>query len=176
MAYKIQTIDCFAKDDVNLYNEIRELTTPCNASYAERSLWLDETFFPGLKDGSRKIVMALDDTGKLAGVSLLKDTKDEKKICCLFIRQDCRGHGIGGKLIQKSFEVLDTDKPLLTVSDRNYPQFEKLIKLHGFKFSYKKKGAYQETDTEYYFNNQATEILQKEVLAPLFAGAFRKKR
>lgn len=118
--------------------------------------------FPGLKDGSRIIIAAKDETGRLAGTILLKKTAEEKKICCLFVRQDCRGRGIAGKLMQESLEVLQTDKPLLSIAEKNYPQMQKLLSLHHFKFSYCKNGAYTTNGTEYYFNNEATEILKKK--------------
>lgn len=168
MNYKIQTIK---DDDLNkeLYNDIAELTSPANETYPERSKWLFEKFFPGVANGSRKIIIATDKNQTLAGVALLKNTKEEKKICCLYIRKDCRGHGLAGSLIQESFKILGTNTPSLSVTDKNYEQFSKLLKLHAFKFSYKKKGAYSPNDTEYYFNNEATEILKSKVLAPLFA-------
>lgn len=57
----------------------------------------------------------------------------------------------------------------MTVSNNNLSQLQRLLDKNNFEFSYKRKGAYQENNTENYFNNEATEILKKEVLAPLFA-------
>ena len=73
--------------------------------------------------------------------------------------------------MQESLEVLQTDKPLLSIAEKNYPQMQKLLSLHHFKFSYRKNDAYTTNGTEYYFNNEATEILKKEVLSPLLARA-----
>lgn len=170
MDYKIQTVHN-AADDLPLCKEIVELTRPVRKTYPEYGKWLEEKFFPGLKDGSRIIIAAKDETGRLAGTILLKKTAEEKKICCLFVMQDCRGRGIAGKLMQESLEVLQTDKPLLSIAEKNYPQMQKLLSLHHFKFSYRKNGAYTTNGTEYYFNNEATEILKKEVLSPLLARA-----
>ena len=44
---------------------------------------------------------------------------------------------------------------------------QKLLDKNGFKFSYKRSGVYQKEDTENYFNNEATEILKKDILTPL---------
>ena len=170
MDYKIQTVHN-AADDMPQCKEIVELTRPVRKTYPEYGKWLEEKFFPGLKDGSRIIIAAKDETGRLAGTILLKKTAEEKKLCCLFVRQDCRGRGIAGKLMQESLEVLQTDKPLLSIAEKNYPQMQKLLSLHHFKFSYRKNGAYTTNGTEYYFNNEATEILKKEVLSPQLARA-----
>lgn len=176
MDYKIQTIDYYSPDNMPLYEAIAALVAPINETYAGHNKWLREKFFPGLKDGSRKIIIAQDETGYLAGAALLKDTEEEKKICCLFVRETCRGNGIATRLMQESLTALNTDKPLLTVSDKNYPQLKRLLELYGTKFSYRKRGAYKADDTEYYFNNAATEDLKEKILNPLFAGAFRKHR
>ena len=84
MDYKIQTVHN-AADDLPLCKEIVELTRPVRKTYPEYGKWLEEKFFPGLKDGSRIIIAAKDETGRLAGTILLKKTAEEKKICCLFV-------------------------------------------------------------------------------------------
>lgn len=176
MDYEIQTIDYYSSDNLALYNEISLLTQPINATYSKHSTWLKEKFFPGLKDGSRKMVIALDEKKQLAGVALLKDTAEEKKLCCLFVRKDCRGYGIASSLMQKTFQLLKTNKPVVSVSDKNYPQLKKLLEINEFKFSYRKNGAYEKDTTEYYFNNEATEVLKEKILAPLFAKATHNSR
>ncbi len=168
MDYRICTVSGTAAD-LQLYNEVAELTGAIKKTYPEYGKWLKEKFFPGLKDGSRKLIIAKDETGRLAGAILLKNTAEEKKICSLFVRKECRGLGIAGKLMQESFKVLRTDRPLLSVADKNYPQIQKLLNLYHFKFSYRKRGAYMAENTEYYFNNEATEILKDKILRPLLA-------
>lgn len=175
MDYKIQRIEGHALTE-KLCNDIYTLTHSINDTYSGHDQWLAQKFFPGFENGSRKMIIALDGQQNLAGCVLLIDTVEEKKICCLFIRKDCRGYGIASKLIQESLVVLDTDKPQCTVSDKNYKQLHRLFEINGFKFSYRKKGAYKESDTEYYFNNEATEILKNKVLTPLFMSKLQNKR
>ena len=86
----------------------------------------------------------------------------------MFVKEDCRNNGIAGELMKKSCMALGTDTPLVTVSDRNLPQLQRFLDKYNFKFSYKKKGVYKQKDTEIYFNNEATEILKKDILTPLF--------
>ena len=171
MNYQIEIINSSSKGHKNLYANLARLTSPMSDVYPDYKEWLFKKFFPGLKDGSRKMVVAYnnDNPNNPVGVALLKDTQEEKKICCLFVREDCRGQGIASKLMKKSFESLKTEKPLMTVSNNNLSQLQRLLDKNNFEFSYKRKGAYQENNTENYFNNEATEILKKEVLAPLFA-------
>lgn len=86
----------------------------------------------------------------------------------LFIcKRKLQGVWIATHLMKKSCEVLETDFPIATVSDKNLPQLQGIIDQMGFKFSYKKKGVYQKDNTEHYFNNEATEILKNNILSPL---------
>lgn len=171
MHCKIKIIDFWSCKHQKLYDGIAELTKSINDTYPQLDEWLKKNFFPGLKDGSRKIVVAYAENNPdfPLGVSLLKDTDDEKKICCLFVREECRGHGIADRLVKKSCEALKTDKPLITVADRNLSQLQRLLDKNDFTFSYRKKGVYRASDTENYFNNQATEILKNNILPSLFA-------
>ncbi len=175
MNYKLETIDYYSSDHECLYQGIAKLTKSINNIYPDFTDWLFNKFIPGLKNGSRKMVIAYNDLHAPMGIALLKDTEEEKKICCLFVREDCRGNGIANKLIKQSYAVLKTNKPALTVADTNLPQLKNLLDKNGFTFSYKKKGAYRQNDTENYFNNEATEILKKNILAPLFAKKLRQK-
>ncbi len=46
--------------------------------------------------------MAYTEDKNPIGVALLKDTDEEKKICCLFVREDCRNNGIASCLMKKA--------------------------------------------------------------------------
>ncbi len=171
MNYKIETIGELKKEHQGLCMGIARLTKPINDAYPRHNRWLFEKFFPGLKNNTRKIVVAYDDLANPIGVCLLKDDAKEKKICCLFVREDFRNQGIAARLMQAGCKALKTNTPLATVSDRNLPQLQELLDKHNFKFSYKKKNVYQKGDTENYFNNEATEILKEKILNPLFLRA-----
>lgn len=77
--------------------------------------------------------------------------------------------------MKKTCVVLKTDKPLITVTDSNLSQLQRLLDKNNFTFSYKKKGAYKKNDTENYFNNEATEVLKKNILAPLLTHKSRQQ-
>lgn len=177
MNYKIEVIDFWSLEYKDFYASLKEFTKPINETYPQQEEWLDKTFFPGLENGSRKIVVAYGDNNlkHLIGVSLLKDTEDEKKICCLYVRDDCRCNGIGNALIKKSCETLKVENPAITVADKNLTMLKPLLDKNGFIFSYKNKGVYLESDTENYFNNKATEVLKKDILPALLAYKLKNR-
>lgn len=43
-----------------------------------------------------------------------------------------QNNGLGIKLFQKSFDTLKTEKPLLSVSEKKLPEFEKIFNYFGF--------------------------------------------
>lgn len=80
MNYKLETIDYYSPAHECLYKEIAKLTKPISDTYPGHNDWLFNKFIPGLKDGSRKMVVAYDDLRNLMGVALLKDTEEENML------------------------------------------------------------------------------------------------
>ena len=56
----------------------------------------------------------------ICGVMILKKYKKEKKICTLYIERNFRNKKIGSQMIKKSFEYLETNKPLITIPEEEY--------------------------------------------------------
>ena len=102
MNYKLEMIDYYSSAHECLYKGIAKLTKSINDTYPGYNDWLFNKFIPGLKNGSRKMVVAYNDLQNPMGVALLKDTEEEKKICCLFVREDCWRNGIANNLMKKT--------------------------------------------------------------------------
>ena len=101
MNYQIRVIDKFSKNDIALYKNIAKLISPISETYPKYNEWLFTKFFPELKTQKRKIIVAYTKKNTPIGVALLKDYNEEKKICSLFAKEDCRGNGIASNLIKK---------------------------------------------------------------------------
>lgn len=147
-----RVISSFQDNDIALYDKVYHVTDSINQYYPNHRSWYYNTFLPGLKANERFIVCCIDEQGKIIGVALLKKTKSENKICCLFVMTEYQQNGIGSSLIEKSFECLGDNKPLLTVSEANLPKLEKLLKKYGFALSGIKINEYMDGEKEYYFN------------------------
>ena len=95
------------------YGQVAWLTRDILNSYDEYWNWLQNKFFPGLKEGKRGYSFAVNYDSKqvittkkgiipvytLAGCALLKDEPDEKMLCCLFVDSNYRGQKIASKLV-----------------------------------------------------------------------------
>ena len=60
--------------------------------------------------------------------------------------------GIGIKLFQKSFDALETEKPLLSVSERKLSEFEKIFNYFGFVQTEKYSDLYKKNMIEISYN------------------------
>ena len=116
-----------------------------------------KNFYQNLKTKNESILLQ---RMKLAGCVLLKNTKEEKKICTLFVHPKYRKQGLGRKLLEQTLLELG-EHPLITVADRNIAQLMPLLKKKEFHLSAVKKSIYRPENTEYYFNDQKADIIKK---------------
>ena len=58
---------------------------------------------------------------------------DEQKICTLYVSDEYRRNGLGQKMLEESFKLLNTDKPLITIPEYKLDMFMKFIKDYGWK-------------------------------------------
>ena len=71
------------------------------------------------------------DTYLLKGLIFIK--YDEKKISTLYVDEEYRRNGLGQKMLEDSFKLLGTDKPLITIPEKKLFMFERFIKDYNWK-------------------------------------------
>ncbi len=121
------------------------------SSYPCFRVWLETKVFPGLIGGERSIILRFRGA-EIAGLAILKHTAHEKKLCSLRVRDPFQNTGLGIRLFEQAFEVLETERPLLTVSDENMDKFERIFDYFSFDLAAQYRGLYADTRTEYSFN------------------------
>lgn len=121
--------------------------------YPNFDLWYFTNVLPSIARKEKQILMIKDDKN-LKGVSIIKNTQEEKKICTLRVMEKYQNRGIGLRLFEKSFETLQTRFPLLSVSEEKYPDFKKIFDYYGFKLTSIKEDYYRIGKKEYFFNEQ----------------------
>lgn len=118
--------------------------------YPEFRNWFYEKVVPDSLANNRKILIEERDN-KIAGIAIVKKV-DEKKLSTLRVMEAYQNRGIGLKLFERAFEVLESDKPFLTVSEEKLPEFDKLFKYYGFKLTSVHSGFYRHGKKEFFFN------------------------
>lgn len=163
----------------NLKNTFKEMTgNYLNLEKAmEKSVSIKEdlkkelpmNFYSDIKEWYEKVMLEIEQNNKrrelflaliskeenlhLAGILILKNTENEKKICTIRVLKNFRNKGIGTKLFEKSFEYLGTKTPLITLPEECYKkEFKFLLEKYNFKMTNKVVGAYRKNKIEYFFN------------------------
>lgn len=120
-------------------------------SYPRFKQWYELKVIDGILNGNRSFIVELRD-GKMAGVAILKDTEQEKKICTISVIEEFKSKGLGVRLFEKSMRLLGTEKPLASVSESRLPEFEKIFQYLNFEYSAEYHGLYVPQKSEFSFN------------------------
>lgn len=131
-----------------IYSNIKDL----EREYINFNNWFLNKTIPDVLDGKKSIISRLYND-EFAGISILKNTPEEKKICTIRVPKKFQNAGFGKSLFEKSFEILGTEKPLITVSTKRIAQFEKILKYYGFEKAAVYKNKYNPLYDEIAFND-----------------------
>lgn len=110
---------------------LHEDATFLRGSYPNFDSWLSDKVVPGIKNGERTVLIEMR-ANEVAGFMILKHTLSEKKLCTLRVRPQYESRGMGVRLFETAFEILKTERPLLSVSEKAMPKFDTLFKYFGF--------------------------------------------
>jgi len=112
--------------------------------------WFFNRVVPGIELGERQLLIE-GRNNHVAGIAIVK-TGCEKKLCTLRVSEQFQNKGLGIKLFESCFEALDTCKPLLTVSEEKFPEFQRIFDYYGFEITSVRKDLYRKGKNEFFFN------------------------
>lgn len=146
---QISKTKCFNK----YINKIKHFLSDLVIEYPLHNKWFNGVVQELKKDSnSREILFIINDLDEIIGVSILKKTNYEKKICTFRVAEKYQRQGIGTLLMRKSIEILETAKPIITVSESKYREFNKLFKKFNFCLKRVYVNKYQYSSIEYCYN------------------------
>lgn len=103
-----------------------------NIKYDNFSVWFDKIYRECYDINKKRNIVIAFDGSSIAGILILKDSPEEKKVCTLVVSKNYRKMGLATKFFEISFSVLNTLKPHYTVSEDNLAKFDGLNKKFGF--------------------------------------------
>ena len=163
MDYKIEykTIENFSLLDKEsgLYDKLYDLTSEIEKTYPSHKVWYYANFIGYLLKNNKALIIFARNSknNEIAGVAFIN--KEISKLCTLFVNLKYRRMGIATKLLQISEDSLGK-KPLVTVSEINYPKLKKIFEKNKYILTYKVIGYYQKNIVEFCFNDfSKTKIL-----------------
>jgi ribosomal protein S18 acetylase RimI-like enzyme len=114
-----------------VFTLLREDATFLRSSYPNFDSWLLHKVIPGVVCGERTVILEMR-AAEVAGFMILKHSSSEKKLCTLRVRPQYESLGMGVRLFDTAFEILNTERPLLSVSEKAVPKFATLFNHFGF--------------------------------------------
>lgn len=135
----IESVRCFLEDLI--------------IEYPLHNIWFEKMINSMEKNYDREILLSINNN-ILMGIAILKNTKSEKKICTLRVGENFQKRGIGKKLITESMEILETNKPIITISQKKYDEFKKLFYYCGFDLEEIHYGKYKKGLCEFVYNGR----------------------
>lgn len=134
-------------------NTIIDILKPIIEFYPSYREWLENTVNLSLSNNSRKIKILRNNTD-IVGLSILKNTIEEKKICSLFVSPNYRGEAWFYSLYTDSINFLDTTKPIITIPEPIVKKYHGLIFTGKWKLTSKIKNRYKDGIVEYGFSEK----------------------
>lgn len=123
--------------------------------YPKHKSWFYKKHLPQTlnKNYNRDIIIAYDNEDNICGTALIKADELERKICTLYVVPEKQGLGIGSALVEKSMELLQTTKPMITFADYKLEMFKGLIKKYDWEQSQVVQGLYNDHSKELFYNS-----------------------
>jgi len=144
--------------DIILLNDlyhISALLTEFQKDYPNIDKWFLCKVYRGIFSGQRTILLKKRNN-QILGLSILKHTDEERKLCTLFVDKNFHGKGLGTELMEESLEILKCGHPIFTVSANRISEFQSLIKKFNFSLYKLYPDYYRKGLTEYAFNGGLT--------------------
>lgn len=134
--------------DLSLLNKSLKDIAPL---YPNFNSWLNFRFRRNISSGERNIILATDGSNIL-GLSLLKKSNVESKICTFYVPEAYRGMNIGRDLMSKSLSILDNKNSFITVAEERHQELKPLLDSSGFKLIKSIDALYRENSTEHFYS------------------------
>lgn len=139
---------------LKICDSLYQMTDLVSTDYPKYKSWFYTKQLPETLDltSGRDIIFAQTEDYGFCGTAFIKQDENEKKICTLFVDESKRELGIGTKLVEKSMEILNTTKPMITIAEYKYPMFKGLIEKYGWEQTEKVAGLYNDCYLELAYN------------------------
>lgn len=136
-----------SEDDPDKILLVKKSLIGLRSCYPGFSEWYDSKIVPQIKNNSREIFLVTNHS-EFSGALILKNTKQEKKVCTLFVREDKRFNHLGLDLIRIASEELETYKLPITISSEAIEVFNEASSFNFYQID-KKKSMYKKGIDEY---------------------------
>lgn len=136
------------------YNCIYLFLMEANIQHPEFSAWYSGLFTDDLRLKPEYEIVICEKEYEIAGVTILKSTKEEAKICTVYVAEQYRHNGLGRRLMELSLEWLENEKPVMMLDKSKEPDFAGILKHFGFVFQEENYGLHNPGKIELIYNGK----------------------
>ena len=137
------------------YNYIYLFLMEANMPYPTFSVWYNNLFTDDLYLKPEREIMICEKEYRIAGVTILKRTKEEAKICTMYVAKQYRHNGLGKRLMELSLEWLQSDKSIITLDKSKEPEFAGILNHFGFVLQKRSCGLYRPGKVELIYSRKS---------------------
>ena len=109
--------------------EIYLLTDYNRLQYPEYYKWYYQKNLPRILAGNGEAIFYLDGF-QIVGLSMLKKSENESKICTFLINEEYSRRGYSKLILEDSYEYLGTERPLITIPKKRLDEFIYYIQIN----------------------------------------------
>lgn len=148
--YKYSTLSTFEKTCYQklIYKFVNRLVW----EYPNFKQWFEGLFAESQELKQEREIIFCEQDFQIIGVAILKSNQDEKKICTLRVAKEFQHQGVGRKLMELSFEWLQSDRPIITMHKNKQKEFSALLDYFGFELEQQQRNYYYFFSTECVYN------------------------
>lgn len=160
---------------ISYAKKINSFLVSLNFEYPGFNKWYWSLFENSTIKNERDIIFYTFNN-EIAGVAILKHDNNENKICTLRVSSKYQHIGIGSALIEKSFEIFNSDKPLITIHISKYNSFKEIFLKYNFSLAQQIQGYYGLFKSELSYNGVLSDnVIEKGSVIDNFAFYIEKK-
>jgi predicted GNAT family N-acyltransferase len=120
--------------------------------YPQFYRWYYDKVAKDIFKGEREVLFTISSDKFISGIVILKKSFSENKLCTIRVPEPFQKNGLGKSLIIKAMEILNDEKPLVSVSFEKEREFKKLFNYFGFLKTQELRGKYLSRASEIVYN------------------------
>lgn len=121
--------------------------------YPDFNVWLNNKFLHDYYKGKRDILFA-HNGNDICGISLLKRTPEENKICTFYVLPEYQGNKIGSQLLDESLNYFDGEEATISVSTERLEELYPVLSSKGFILDNCVEHLYRHENIEHFFKTK----------------------
>lgn len=121
--------------------------------YPNFNIWFNNKFLRNFYIRNRDILVAHNGQ-EICGISLLKKSLEENKICTFYVMPEFKGRELGSKLLEKSLNYFDDNEVLISVSNERLSELYPTLSSKGFVLDSCVEHMYRNENIEHFFKTK----------------------